>query len=146
MQMAIKKADIMNIVNDRISLMNATEITKDFTDSQKCSFVIGHNINLDNCEEGEFEYVKWLIPNGVGFSKTASNVENPETNETPSDEPVVNPTDEPTTEPTDEPVVDPTDEPADEPVVDPIDEPTTEPADEPEDETLASEAIPEVED
>lgn len=124
--MAIKKADIMNIVNDRISLMNATEITKDFTDSQKCSFVIGHNINLDNCEEGEFEYVKWLIPNGVGFSKTASNGENTETNETPSDEPTVNPTDEP--------------------VVDPIDESTTEPADEPKDETLASEAIPEVED
>jgi len=132
--MAITKADIMNIVNDRISLMNATEITKEFTDSQKCSFVIGHNINLDNCEEGEFEHIKWLIPNGVGFSKNASDGENVETHENISDEPIVDPIDEPA------------DEPADEPVVDPIDEPADEPTTEPTDESLASEAIPEVED
>ena len=131
--MAITKADIMKLVNDRISLMNATEITKEFTDSQKCSFVIGHNINLDNCEEGEFEYIKWLIPNGIGLTKTDLGNEDSDNIEEPTTEPTVEPTTEPTTESTTEPTVEHTVEP------------TTEPTTELVDETIASEAIPEVE-
>ena len=135
--MAITKADIMKLVNDRISLMNATEITKEFTDSQKCSFIIGHNINLDNCEEGEFEHIKWLIPNGIGLTKTGLSNEDSDN--------IEDSTTEPTTEPTIEPTIEPTTEPTVEPINEPTTEPTVEPTTELTDETIASEAIPEVE-